>query len=82
MLQAIAAENMFAETAFVVPDASGEADWQLRWFDDPSDDVLGSSLADALLDVPVLGSPGSDFIFLVMSQAEASGVAPRLLWPS
>jgi len=31
-LQAIAEENMFAETAFVVPDASGEADWELRWF--------------------------------------------------
>lgn len=32
VLQAIAAENMFAETAFVVPDRTGEADWELRWF--------------------------------------------------
>jgi PhzF family phenazine biosynthesis protein len=32
VLQAIAAENMFAETAFVVADATGEADWELRWF--------------------------------------------------
>ncbi|VWX53521.1 PhzF family phenazine biosynthesis protein [Novosphingobium sp. 9U] len=32
VLQAIGAENMFAETAFVVRDASGEADWELRWF--------------------------------------------------
>lgn len=32
MLQAIGAENMFAETAFLVPDAGGEADWELRWF--------------------------------------------------
>jgi len=31
-LQAIGAENMFAETAFIVADASGEADWELRWF--------------------------------------------------
>ena len=31
-LQAIASENMFAETAFLVRDASGEADWELRWF--------------------------------------------------
>jgi predicted PhzF superfamily epimerase YddE/YHI9 len=31
-LLAIAAENMFAETAFVVPDATGEAGWELRWF--------------------------------------------------
>jgi predicted PhzF superfamily epimerase YddE/YHI9 len=32
VLQAIGAENLFAETAFVVPDATGEADWELRWF--------------------------------------------------
>lgn len=32
VLQAIGAENNFAETAFLVPDGSGEADWQLRWF--------------------------------------------------
>ena len=28
----IGAENNFAETAFLVPDESGEADWELRWF--------------------------------------------------
>jgi len=32
VLQAIAAENMFAETAFLVPDASGVASRELRWF--------------------------------------------------
>jgi predicted PhzF superfamily epimerase YddE/YHI9 len=32
VLQAIGAENMFAETAFLVRDESGEADWELRWF--------------------------------------------------
>jgi PhzF family phenazine biosynthesis protein len=31
VLVAIAAENLFAETAFVVRDAAGEADWELRW---------------------------------------------------
>lgn len=31
VLVAIAAENMFAETAFLVRDESGEADWKLRW---------------------------------------------------
>lgn len=31
-LQAIAAENNLAETAFVIPDASGAADYELRWF--------------------------------------------------
>lgn len=32
VLQAIAAENNLAETAFLVPDASGDADHELRWF--------------------------------------------------
>jgi PhzF family phenazine biosynthesis protein len=31
VLVAIAAENLFAETAFVVRDTTGEADWELRW---------------------------------------------------
>ena len=37
-LLAIAEENMFAETAFVIPDASGAADWELRWFT-PTEEV-------------------------------------------
>ncbi|KRB85644.1 PhzF family phenazine biosynthesis protein [Sphingomonas sp. Root710] len=32
ILQAIAAENNLAETAFIVPWAGGEADFELRWF--------------------------------------------------
>ena len=32
VLQDIAAENMFPASAFVVPDAGGEADWEIRWF--------------------------------------------------
>lgn len=32
VLQAIAAEHLFADTAFLVADASGEADWELCWF--------------------------------------------------
>lgn len=31
VLVEIAAENLFAETAFVVRDATGAADWELRW---------------------------------------------------
>lgn len=31
-LQAIAEENNFAETAFLLKDESGAADWELRWF--------------------------------------------------
>jgi predicted PhzF superfamily epimerase YddE/YHI9 len=37
-LLAIAAENLFAETAFVVRDASGATDWELRWFT-PAEEV-------------------------------------------
>ena len=28
----VAAENMFAETAFLKADAGGDTDWELRWF--------------------------------------------------
>ena len=38
VLQAIAEEHNFAETAFVVRDATGEADWELRWFT-PTEEV-------------------------------------------
>lgn len=38
VLQAIGEENNFAETAFVVRDATGAADWELRWFT-PTDEV-------------------------------------------
>ena len=37
-LLAIAEENNFAETAFVVRDKSGAADWELRWFT-PTEEV-------------------------------------------
>ena len=32
VLQAIALENNLSETAFTIPDATGEADFELRWF--------------------------------------------------
>lgn len=38
VLQRIGEENNFAETAFVVRDDTGEADWELRWFT-PTDEV-------------------------------------------
>ena len=40
VLQAIGEENAFAETAFVVRDATGEADWELRWFTPTSEVAL------------------------------------------
>ena len=39
-LQAIGAENNLAETAFIVPDATGEADFELRWFTPKTEVVL------------------------------------------
>lgn len=38
VLLAIAAENLFAETAFVVRDVTGAAEWELRWFT-PAEEV-------------------------------------------
>lgn len=37
-LQAIAAENNLSETAFTVADASGQSDYELRWFT-PTDEI-------------------------------------------
>jgi hypothetical protein len=54
--------------------------WRLRWFDDPDGIVAtDGTLADALLEVPMLGLPGNNFIFPIMNQAEESGVAAKLL---
>lgn len=39
-LQAIAAENNLAETAFLVPEDGGEADYELRWFTPTTEVVL------------------------------------------
>ena len=39
LLQGIAAENNLSETAFLVPDASGEAEYELRWFT-PTNEVV------------------------------------------
>ena len=38
VMLAIAEENLFAETAFVVRDTTAEADWELRWFT-PTEEV-------------------------------------------
>lgn len=40
VLQAIGEENNFAETAFVVRDGTGAADWELRWFTPTSEVAL------------------------------------------
>jgi hypothetical protein len=53
--------------------------WRLHWFEDPDEPIAGTPLADALLDVPSLGVPGSTFIYPIMNQAEESGLATKLL---
>jgi PhzF family phenazine biosynthesis protein len=40
VLQAIAAENNLSETAFLVPDSEGEADYELRWFTPAAEVVM------------------------------------------
>lgn len=40
VLQAIAAENNLSETAFILPDESGESDFELRWFTPTAEVVL------------------------------------------
>ena len=40
ILQAIGAENNLAETAFILPDASGVADFELRWFSPRTEVVM------------------------------------------
>jgi hypothetical protein len=53
--------------------------WRLHWFEDPDEPIAGTPLGDALLDVPMLGVPGSTFIYPIMNQAEESGLAAKLL---
>lgn len=56
-------------------------EWEIRWHRSITavgDPVL---LYDAVRSTPVLGRPGSDFIFPLMSQVQDSGEAARLLAP-
>lgn len=53
-------------------------DWRIRWFESAGEPT-SQSLLEALLDVPMVGLPGSDFIYPIMNQAEESGIAPKLL---
>jgi hypothetical protein len=53
-------------------------DWRIRWFEQPGEPT-SDELVDALLDVPMIGVPGSSFIYPIMNQAEESGIAPKLL---
>jgi hypothetical protein len=56
-------------------------DWRLTWYEQlqyPCDASSADELFDAIGQTPRLGVPGSDFIFPVMSQAQASGAVTDL----
>jgi hypothetical protein len=57
-------------------------DWRVHWFRDLPDPVNPTTLNDALADLPMLGRPGSDFIFPLMSQIDTSGLGKRVLSPA
>jgi hypothetical protein len=57
-------------------------DWRLTWFRQLERTNAKTSLAEALAAIAHLGRPGSDFIYPLMSQAEKSGSAPRLIGPA
>jgi predicted PhzF superfamily epimerase YddE/YHI9 len=64
VLQAIGAENLFAETAFIVPDASGEADYELRWFTPAAEVALCGHATLATGHVLLTREPGRDAVRL------------------
>ena len=61
VLLAIAEENLFAETAFLVRDASGEVDWELRWFT-PTEEVRLCGHATLASGHVMLGEHGGDSV--------------------
>lgn len=63
VLQAIGEENNFAETAFVVPDTSGAADYELRWFTPTSEVRLCGHATLASGHVLLVDSPSERVTF-------------------
>ncbi len=59
LLQAIAEENNLSETAFLVPDSSGAADYELRWFT-PEVEIALCGHATLASGYVVLGDSGAD----------------------
>lgn len=60
VLQAIAAENNLSETAFLVPDASGASDFELRWFTPTAEVVLCGHATLASGHVVLASDPARD----------------------
>ncbi len=61
VLQAIAAENNLSETAFYLPDATGAADFELRWFT-PTTEVAMCGHATLATGHVVLGQSDADAV--------------------
>jgi PhzF family phenazine biosynthesis protein len=61
-LQAIGAENNLAETAFIVPDTTGEADFELRWFTPMTEVVLCGHATLASGHFVLSGDPSLDTV--------------------
>jgi PhzF family phenazine biosynthesis protein len=68
-LQAIAAENNLSETAFLIPDASGEADYELRWFTPVSEVALCGHATFASGHVVLSSDPDRDRVRFRTRQA-------------
>lgn len=68
VMLAIAAENLFAETAFLLRDESGAADWELRWFT-PTEEVRLCGHATLASGHAVLSRDGGDSVRFRTRQA-------------
>ncbi len=60
---------------------ASQPQWRVRWHEHIREEGDARLLGSALRATPMLGRPGSDFIFPLMSQVQDSGVAERLLAP-
>lgn len=75
LLQAIGAENNLSETAFLVPDASGEADYELRWFTPRTEVMLCGHATLASGHVVLSGDPSLDRVRFRTRRAGVLAVA-------
>lgn len=74
-LQRIAAENNLSETAFLVPDAGGTADFELRWFTPASEVVMCGHATLASGHFVLSGDPSRDRVTFVTRKAGLLSVA-------
>jgi PhzF family phenazine biosynthesis protein len=75
VLQAVAAENNLSETAFLVPDAGGGSDWELRWFTPETEVVMCGHATLASGHVVLLADPSLDRVTFRTRQVGELSVA-------